>query len=302
MPASSTLRTPRRSKPAARREPEARQPAPLGPSARAEARAAADLLIDLNRYPIDDPYSPTCLRLVDDCRAQLRETGVTTLPRFVRPDAIQRMAAEMQERAGAAYSSRGRHNVFLRAPDLELPSSHPRNREVETEVGSIAWDEIGPDTALRQLYTWDPLVTFVGAVLERTPFYRFADPLGACSVNVFRPGMEHGWHFDEAEYTTSLMLQTAETGGDFDYIPFLRPRRGEDYDAVGPVLDGDESRVRRLPFEPGTLSIFHGRRALHRVTRVGGGRDRLVAILCFASEPNAVNSDAFRKLYWGRTK
>jgi len=80
------------------------------------------------------------------------------------------------------------------------------------------------------------------------------------------------------------------------------PRRGEDYDAVGRVLDGDESRVRRLTFEPGTLSIFHGRRALHRVTRCAGTRDRLVAILCFASEPRAVNSDAVRKLYWGRTK
>jgi hypothetical protein len=269
---------------------------------RAAARAAADALIDLDRYPIDDPHSPTWRRLVDDCRAQLRETGVATLPGFVRPDAVARMAAEMGARAPKAYSCRGRHNVYLKAPDLELPASHPRNREVETEVGSIAWDEIGPATALRELYLWDPMVTFVGGVLERNPFYRFADPLGACSVNVFRPGMGHGWHFDEAEFTTSLMLQTAEKGGDFEFVPFLRPRRGEDFEAVRQVLDGDEGKVRRLPFEPGTLSMFHGRRALHRVTRCAGKRDRLVAILCFASEPGAVNSEAVRKLFWGRTR
>jgi hypothetical protein len=259
-------------------------------------------LVDLNRFPIDDPNSPTCRRLIDDCRAQLRETGSAMLPGFVRPEAVARMAAEMQPLADRAYFCDGHHNAYLKAPDLDLPADHPRNRELETEVGSIAWDEIGPAMALRQLYLWDPLVAFVGAVLERESFYRFADPLGACSVNVFRPGMAHGWHFDEAEFSTSLMLQKAEKGGEFDAIPFLRPRRGEDFDAVGRVLDGDESRVRRLTFEPGTLSIFHGRRALHRVTRCAGARDRLVAILCFASEPRAVNSDAVRKLFWGRTK
>lgn len=278
----------------------AKAPAPV--VMRAAAQAAGAALLDLDRYPIDDPFSPTCQRLVDDCRAQLRESGVAALPGFVRADAIASMAADMQARAAAAYSCRGRHNVYLRAPDLELPADHPRNREMETQVGSIAWDEIGPDAALRHLYLWDPLVTFVGAVLERQPFYRFADPLGACSVNVFRPGMGHGWHFDEAEFATSLMLQTAEKGGEFDYVPFLRPRRGEDFDAVRQVLDGDESKVHRLPFEPGTLSIFHGRRALHRVMRCSGRRDRLVAIFCFASEPDAVNSDAVRKLFWGRTK
>lgn len=299
MPAGSNVSAPKPNQ-AARRS--AARPAPGPVVMRAAAQAAGAALIDLDRFPIDDPFSPTCQRLVDDCRAQLREGGVALLPGFVKPDAIAAMAAEMQARAAEAYSCRGRHNVYLKAPDLELPTDHPRNREVETQVGSIAFDEIGPDAALRKLYLWDPLATFVGAVLERQPFYRFADPLGACSVNVFRPGMGHGWHFDEAEFAVSLMLQTAEKGGEFDYVPFLRPRRGEDFDAVRTVLDGDETKVRRLPFEPGTLSIFHGRRSLHRVMRCSGRRDRLVAILCFASEPNAVNSDAFRKLYWGRTK
>ena len=299
MPASSFASDP---KATARRAAARSAPSSAPKLLRPAARDVGGALLDLDRYPIDDPYSPTCQRLVDDSRAQLRESGVAVLPGFVKPEVIATMAAEIQARAAEAYSCKGRHNVYLKAPDLDLPADHPRNREIETQVGSIAFDQIGPDAALRQLYLWDPLATFVGAVLERQPFYRFADPLGACSVNVFRPGMGHGWHFDEAEFAVSLMLQTAEKGGEFDYVPFLRPRRGEDFDSVRKVLDGDESKVRRLPFEPGTLSIFNGRRSLHRVMRCSGRRDRLVAILCFASEPNALNSDAFRKLYWGRTK
>jgi len=297
----------RRSKAAAVKKSVTKSEKTYAAKARAATAAAAmaqagAALIDLDRYPIDDLASPTCRRLVDDSRAQLRENGVAVLPGLVRPDAASRMAEEMAARISDAYFCHGHHNAYLRCPDLDLPDDHPRNREMHTEVGSIAWDRIAVGTALRQLYLWDPLARFIGAVLERDPFYRFADPLGACSVNVFRPGMGHGWHFDEAEFTTSLMLQKAESGGDFDYVPFLRPRRGEDYEAVGRVLAGDESRVRRLAFEPGTLSIFHGRRALHRVTRCEGKRDRLVAILCFASEPNAVNSDSVRKLFWGRTQ
>ena len=259
-------------------------------------------LVDLDRYPLDRSGSISLRELVTDCRNQLATRGVAILPGLIRPDAVERMAAETEAVIDRTYFCDSRHNAYLKAPDLDLSADHPRNRDLATQVGSIAWDLIEPQAALRRLYLWDPLVDFVGAVLDRQPFYRFGDLLGACSVNVFRPGMGHAWHFDEAKITTTLMLQAAEKGGDFEYVPFLRPERGEDFEAVGRVLDGDESEVVRLPFEPGTLSIFHGSRSLHRVTRCGGKRDRLVAVLCFASEPGAVNSDAVRKLFWGRTR
>ncbi|MEX2297665.1 MAG: hypothetical protein WD715_09625 [Dongiaceae bacterium] len=259
-------------------------------------------LVDLDRYPLHESGGAHLRELVEDCRVQLASRGVATLPGLVRPDAVRRMAAETEAVIDRTYYCDSQHNAYLKAPNLDLPRTHPRNRDLATQVGSVAWDLIEPQATLRRLYLWDPLVAFVGAVLDRSPFFRFADPLGACSINVFRPGMGHAWHFDEAKFSTTLMLQKAEKGGDFEYVPFLRPERGEDFDAVGRILDGDETDVVRLPFEPGTLSIFHGSRSLHRVTRCGGKRDRLVAVLCFASEAGAVNSEAVRKLFWGRTR
>lgn len=259
-------------------------------------------LVDLDRYPLHEPGSARLRQLVATCRAQLAERGVATLPELVRPAAVRRMASETEAVIDHCFLCDNRHNAYLKATDAAFPAEHPRNRPLATQVGSVAWDLIAPDTALRRLYLWDPLLRFVGAVLDREPFYRFADPLGACSVNVFRRGMSHAWHYDEAIYTTTLMLQKPESGGDFEYVPFLRPEEGEDYEAVGRVLDGDESRVVRLPFEPGTLSLFHGSRSLHRVTPCDGVRDRLVAVLCFASRPDAVNSEAVRKLFWGRAR
>ncbi|MGH6931914.1 MAG: hypothetical protein ACREEE_05705 [Dongiaceae bacterium] len=52
----------------------------------------------------------------------------------------------------------------------------------------------GPTASpLRRLYNWDPLVGFIGAVLGRRELHRLADSLGACSINVFRPGGAHAW-------------------------------------------------------------------------------------------------------------
>ena len=200
-------------------------------------------MVNLERYPIDEPDSDGCVELVGQCRDRFAEDGLCM---------------------------------------------------------SIPYDRIGDDSSLRRLYLWDPLKDFVGAVLGKPRLHRFADPLGACSVNVFVDGGEHGWHFDESEFTVTLMLQAPESGGAFEYVPGIRGREDEKA-IVATVLDGDRERVLELPFTAGTLLLFGGRRTLHRVTRVGGARPRLVPVLTYAERPGLRNSEAVRKLFWGRT-
>jgi hypothetical protein len=266
-----------------------------------EQLAAADL-IDRNRYPIDALPSPAGRELVAACRRQLRDDGVALLPGFVAPAAVAAMAAEGRALAGQAFFCDNTHNAYLEPDDGAFPPDHPRRRRLHTKVGSIAYDLLPAGSPLRRLYNWDPLVDFIGAVLDRPTLYRLADPLGACSINVFRPGGLHAWHFDEAPYSTTLMLQAAEAGGFFEYVPHLRTGDGAEHDAVGRILDGEEGAVRRLPFAAGTLSIFAGHVSMHRVTELGGGRLRLVAVLAFHGKPGVTNSDTVRQLFWGRTK
>jgi len=127
-----------------------------------------------------------------------------------------------------------------------------------------------------------------------------SDPFGACSINVFVDGGEHGWHFDESEFTVTLMLQKPDKGGAFEYVPRIRGLPDEQV-IVQSVLEGSRDRVVDLPFTAGTLLIFGGHQTLHRVTRVSGDRARLVPVLCFSEKPDQVNSEAVRKLFWGRT-
>ena len=76
------------------------------------------------------------------------------------------------------------------------------------------------------------------------PTSRLGDPLGAASINIFRPGWNHAWHFDEAEYTTTLCLQQAEEGGEFEFSAPLRDSDGDlAADAVAGIVNAHRSPV-----------------------------------------------------------
>lgn len=257
--------------------------------------------VNLGRYPIDDLASPAAREVVETSRAKIAGNGVCLLQQFLTPQATEAMVAEARGLAGKAYFCHNTHTAYLKAVDESFPADHPCRRLLRTDVGSVAYDYIPQDSALRSLYEWDALTNFIAAVLHKPTLYRHADALGALSINVFTPGDEHAWHFDEAEFTVTMMLQTAEEGGAFEYVANIRSDTDPHYDKVASVLDGDHKDVHSLPFNPGDLFIFAGRHTLHRLAPVAGRRPRLVPVLCYAERPDVVNSDRVRELFWGRT-
>jgi hypothetical protein len=260
----------------------------------------AAAMVDLARYPIDALEGPAGASFAAEGRRQFEDSGLCLLPGFIRPPALELLAGEANVLCDRAYFCNSSHNAYLTPDDDSLPDDHPARRLEETYVGSLPYDRLPRDSALRRLYQWDPLKDFIGAVLGKPKLYRFADPLGACSINVFRDGGAHGWHFDESEFTVTLMLQAPEAGGAFEYLPGIRGRADE-AEIVARALDGGREGVVELPFTPGTLLIFGGQKTLHRVTRVLGERPRLVPVLCYSVEPDLKNSEAVRKLFWGRS-
>ena len=139
----------------------------------------------------------------------------------------------------------------------------------------------------------DSSLTYGGA-------WGYADPLADVIVNLAEAGNGFPWHFDTNNYTVTLAIQNAESGGDFEYSPHLRSATDENYEGVTAVLDGDQRLIRTLRLEPGDLQIFKGRYSLHRVTPLGGARSRYVAIFSFADEPNMVGSPERTRQLYGR--
>mmetsp|Transcript_566 Transcript_566/g.2189 ORF Transcript_566/g.2189 Transcript_566/m.2189 type:complete len:109 (-) Transcript_566:745-1071(-) len=71
-------------------------------------------------------------------------------------------------------------------------------------------------------------------------------------------------------------------------------------EAVRRCLDGD-APVRTLTPGPGDLTIFRGRRALHRVTPTGDdGVARIIAVLAYNEEPDRRLSSTARMTFFGR--
>lgn len=258
-------------------------------------------MVNTARYPIDPANATNATEFVQQCHADYQQTGLCMLPDFISSSACQQLAAEAAAVDEHAWFCNSTHSVYLKeqGAEPEQAPEHARGQQ-NTFVGSVPYDRIGQQSLLNTLYQWDPLMHFIARVLGKKKLHRFADPLGACSINVFVDGGEHGWHFDESEFTITLMLQAPENGGAFEYVPKIRGLEQEQ-SIVKQILNDQYDDVVELPFTAGTLLIFGGRQTIHRVTRVTGKVPRLVPVLCYSEKPQQTNSDSVRKLFWGRT-
>ncbi|MBT5873227.1 MAG: 2OG-Fe(II) oxygenase [Candidatus Latescibacteria bacterium] len=267
----------------------------------AESNSDPGLLVDLAQYPIDAPQSYGYQSLIRVCHRRLKADGVCILPGFLLTQATSRMAEETDRIVDRAFQCRDDHNPYLDTDDPAWPIDHPRRNVQATNLDVLGYDLIAQEDALHNLYNWEPLVDFTRDVLSKPVLYRMADPLAAVTVNVMREGQYQGWHFDEAEITTTIMLQEPEAGGAFEYVPHLRSQEDANYGDVKKVLDGTHSGIRALAVKAGTMVIFAGHFAMHRVTHVEGNRTRYVAILCFKDTPGVMNSPEVQMLFYGKT-
>jgi len=257
-------------------------------------------LVELVRYPLHDLAGPRGRTLLAAARARFAAEGVLSLPDFVPARAVARICREIEALLPQAYYCAQDHNPYLVPDDATQAPDHPRNRRQVSDKGCLADDLFPSGSALRRLYEWPPLRAFLAALLEVATLYRYDDPLGSLNVNVFRAGQQLGWHFDNADFATTLLLQQPEGGGVFEYVPAIRAPDNENYAAVAEVLSGTGGKVRRLEVAAGTLVLFRGRYALHRVTPVVGPRPRLVAVLSYDTRPGIALSEHTRRLFYGR--
>ncbi|MDA7792354.1 hypothetical protein N8979_00915 [bacterium] len=265
-------------------------------------RLPIDHLVNLDAYPIADPDSPECQALVAQMAQRYAEESVCLMPGFLTEKAVKLMAAEATAATPGSFRCDDTHNVYLERDDQSLPEGHPRRRRETTRLNVVGCDQLAHDGGLWSLYGWDPLRDFIGRVLGFDDFHRFADPIGAMAINVMNETDMHGWHFDEALFTVSVMLQAPDGGGKFEFVRGLRNDQHDDYQGLGTVLDGQATDITKILITPGALLLFGGRNLLHRVTGVQGERTRFIATLCYRDRPGVTNSKEVRQLFYGRSE
>ncbi len=255
--------------------------------------------VDLERYPIDRLDSPEGQALVARCQADMVARGVSQLPGFLTPLAIGEILATARQLSPQGWASESTHNVYF-TPLAEASPHSSDSMPQRSAKRAIAYDLVPADLPLRVVYESAALTEFVRRVLHKPALYRSADPLDALEIAVFEPGQELGWHFDNSEFSITIMLQMPDGGGEFQFLRALRSDDDANEHGVLGVLKGDHGAVETLPSAPGTLALFHGYHAMHRVTAVQGSRPRINTVLTYGEQPDMTLSPLTQKLFYGR--
>lgn len=253
----------------------------------ATAPTGADI-VNTERYPIHDRHSANYTALVHRCRAELNANLWCTLPEMIRPEALAQMAAEATGLRAIAHHNNALRNCYLhRETDPELPSTHPRNLQARSSVRMIAYDQIAATSPLKAFYHWDALRQFVADITGNAKLYDNEDPYQPANYVCYEAGDESSWHFDaDNAFTMTLMVQTAEEGGEFQISPHSRTDDDQNYDHVSDLLAGRRpDTVVSVGREPGALCIFRGCNSLHRVSPVRGETMRIMGVFVYESKP-----------------
>ena len=253
-------------------------------------------LINLDAYPIQDIQSPTAQALVAKCRKDLDKNALCTLEDFVSPEALMVMKTEIDGLLTSAYRAEHERTPYSWRYNLDFPDGHPRRALHLNRYGYLLYDQFKKTALISQLFEWAPLTEFVRQVLGFETLYRTADPYLSIVVNIMQTGDELAWHFDTNDGVVSLMLQTADEGGHFEYAPYIRDEVDENYGGIQELFEGSSSLADQPAIEAGTFVLFKGRRSCHRVTPIGQTTHPRVNILySFDERPGMVFSEASQR-------
>ena len=252
-------------------------------------------IVDLINHPIKNTD------YTSNCKEKLDKNGVLVLDNFLTQKAIDRILIEADEYKSLAYYCTNYHNVYLNKQDDSLPKSHPRSRKIISSKGCITDDQVPIDSPLRVLYNSDEFQDFLCAVLGEMGLHNYYDSLSSINIHYAKQGQELGWHFDNSSFAITLLIQKPESGGAFEYIRDFRNSKinENNYDQVLDLINGN-CIPNKLSMSNGSLVLFRGKDAIHRVTPTIGDRVRILSVLAYNSEPNVQLSETARMTFFGK--
>ena len=252
-------------------------------------------VIDDLKHPIEnESYRSKCKEILD-------LEGVLVLKDFLHSSAIDSILSEAKDQEHLAYYCTNKHNVYLEPSDESLSLNHARNRTVVSSKGCITDNQVPIHSPLRTLYDSEEFKDFLCSVLDEKALYKYDDNLSSINIHYANEGQELGWHFDNSSFAITLLIQKPNEGGSFEYIRDFRDSDNNvmNYEGVSDLLD-DKFSPNILSMDSGSLVLFRGRNAVHRVTPTKGNRVRILSVLAYNSAPGIQLSESARMTFYGK--
>jgi hypothetical protein len=258
-------------------------------------------ILDLERYPLHKPGSAQWLTLIEKCQSDLSKDGMFNLEGFVKVEALTKAVHELKPIIDTlAFVHKRRHNIYFKKEIPGLAADHPALTMTETINHTVCYDQI-PNSIPAWIYEWPPFIVFLAAVMEKDSLFPMRDILARINVMAYRDGEQLNWHFDRSEFTTTLLLQAPDQGGDFVYRSNLRSDENPNYDGVAKLLNGEDKLVKTLKLSAGTLNVFRGKNTAHKVSTIKGGRERIIAVFSYFDRPGVVFTKEDQIGFYGRS-
>lgn len=258
-------------------------------------------ILDLDRYPLDKPGSTEWFALVETCKADLVKDGMFNLEGFVKSVALTRAVDELKPIIDTlAFVHKRSHNIYFKKEIQGIAADHPALTMTETVNHTVCYDQI-PNSIPAWIYEWPPFIVFLAAVMKKEALFPMRDALARVNVMSYRDGEQLNWHFDRSEFTTTLLLQAPEQGGDFVYRSDLRSDNDPNYEGVAKLLNGEDTLVKTLKLSAGTLNVFRGKNTAHKVSTIKGERERIIAVFSYFDRPGVMFSKEDQIGFYGRS-
>ncbi len=273
----------------------------VSPDDQANSACLADL-IDLDTHPIDQPGSTSYNLTVEAARKQLRGNGCAIIKNLVRPAALRALSKEITERKQTTHFSTQTMNPYFHTDrNPEYPDDHPVNTFLERSSGFIPGDSWQSSCATDVMFRAPQLARFLADCLEIPELHCYADPLAGLTANILDPGQQFTWHFDTNDFAVTVLVDEADEGGLFEFVPNIRNADDEGFEHIQHVLQGGRDGVVTLDLRPGDLQIFRGRYSLHQVSRVATmSAPRHAAIFAYTEKPGVIGRVVRTRQLFGR--
>ena len=255
-------------------------------------------IVNLDLHPIN-----SSIDYLNICKKKLMNNSVLQLDNFLLPKSLKKLQNEANTLHSKAYYCSQNHTVLLNKKNNDLDINDPCNIEVQSNKGCVPHDLISSKSDLAQLYNSIDFIQFLESVLSVNKIYPYKDTLSSINYNYYEKDQQLGWHFDNASFAITLMIQSPDSGGVFQYI-----NEGRDFEKnfvdkklIKSVLENNHP-VHELSVQPGTLILFYGRNYLHRVTPVTSKKCRILVTLNYNLEEDVELSENARLTFFGRIK
>lgn len=167
-------------------------------------------VVDLEQYPSHKFDSDEGKTMIDSCRKNLAKDGCCTLNGFIKPEAVAKMVALVNKLEDKTW------NIYFQPFDETREMDYLLASHARSAKHGNAYDHTPDGAPLRRLYESDDLTQLHRRRAGKAYAVPQCRPLDALQFTRFHPGEELGRHFDNSEFSITVMYRQAVQCGDFE--------------------------------------------------------------------------------------